>query len=279
MADLSYCGLPEFGLPLVTPGMASFAALVRDIESRPGPGPFQPAIDPGRAAVLLNQSGKAVVALDYVWHYTAEDGQRRTSRCSTLGSSAQREVLSGRSKVGRDLGTFILPDSKRLITEQGMFGNNLDVLSPDELVHSQGYCGVSGAGGGGFRAGAEVEHTTVKLSLDLVILEDGLCVGPDESGLFAALNEFLELQRSTAQEAAAELRNGASAGRIFEIVRPLARHRRPEVGPDGRPRQTMSLLLGFGNEAIHRLVNASTPELLAWFENAAQAPLLQLRRP
>ena len=34
-------------------------------------------------------------------------------------------------QVPQDLGTFILPGSKRLITDQAMFGNNLDVLPPE----------------------------------------------------------------------------------------------------------------------------------------------------
>ncbi len=278
MADLLYVGLPEFGLPLVTPGMPTFASLLREMESRPGPGPFRPALKTDHAAILLNQSGKAIVALDIVWHYATGDGQRRASRLSTLGSSVQREVLSGRAKVERDLGTFILPGSKRLITERGIFGNNLDVLSPDEVGHAQGYCGVSGTSGSG-PGEADPDITRVELILDLVVLEDGLCVGPDESGVFAALNECLAAQCTIAQEALAELRKGASEGRIFDIMRPLVRHDRPAPGDRGAPRTGAFLLQAFGSEAIQRLIHSTTPELLGWFERAAQPPLLELRRP
>jgi hypothetical protein len=277
MVELSYRDLAEFGLPLVKPSDPTFESLVRDIETRPGPGPSVSPVVSDRAAVLLNQSGRAIIALEFIWRYKAVDGKMRTSRCSTFGSGAQREVLTGRAKVGRDLGTFILPGSKRLITERGIFGNNLDVLSPDELPRAQGYGGGFG-GDGGFR-GAEEELAAVEFVLDLVILEDGLCVGPDESGLFDDLNESLDLQRSAAQEAVAALRNGASEGRIFEIVRPLARRRPPEQGPDGKRRHAMSLLMSFGSEAIHRLIDASAPELMAWFERAAQPRSVQLRRP
>ena len=278
MAEVSYRDLAEFGLPLVTPDTPQFASLAAGIESRPGPGPPLPPVVTDRAGVLLNQSGRAIIGLEFVWRYTTVDGKTRASRCSTLGSSAQREVLTGRSKVGRDLGTFILPDSKRLITEQGIFGNNLDVLAPDDLPRGRGYCGGFG-GGGGFRGAAEEELAGVELVLDLVILEDGLCVGPDESGLFEDLNESLDLQRRAAQEAVAALRNGASEGRIFEIVRPLARHRPPSPAPGGKSRPASSLLPAFGSEAIHRLIDASAPELLAWFERAAEPRTLQLRRP
>jgi hypothetical protein len=78
----------------------------------------------------------AIIAVEWFWRYTSRDGKTRTSRFSNLGSSAQRDVLTGRSKVSRDLGTFILAGSKRLITELGILGNNLDVLTPEELPHA-----------------------------------------------------------------------------------------------------------------------------------------------
>src|SRR5437868_3754130 len=115
MVELSYRDLAEFGLPLVKPNDPTFTSLVCDIENRLEPGPFPPPALSEQAVVLLNQSGRAIIALEFVWRYTTMDGKRRTSRCSSFGSSAQREILTGRARVGRDLGTFILPGSKRLI--------------------------------------------------------------------------------------------------------------------------------------------------------------------
>ena len=131
----------------------------------------------------------------------------------------------GSQKVSRDIGTFVLPDSMRLITEQGIFGTNL--LTPEEWPPGQGFRGGFGRGGGGFRGDGEGQVARVELILGLVILEDGLCVGPNENGLFEDLTESLDRQRRTAQEAAA-LREGAPDGRVFEIVRPLARYGPPE---------------------------------------------------
>ncbi len=275
---MRYCDLSEFGLPLVTPDTPGFAPLVEEIESRlhPMPALLAPAGIPERGAVLLNQTGRAIVALDFLWRYTLRDGKTVASRFSSLGSSVQREVLTGRSKAGRDVGTFILPGSKRLITEQGVFGNNLDVLHPDEVPRARGWCGGLG-GDGGFRGRAGEELTAMEFVLDLVILEDGLCVGPNESGLFEALNEALEVQTKAAQQAAAALRGGASEGRIFEILRPLAR-RRPEAERSAT-HGAVNFVSAFGAEAIHRLINENTADLLAWFENAAQPRSLQLRRP
>ena len=91
----------------------------------------------------------------FVWRYTMAGGATRTCRFSNFGSSAQLEVLSEQAKAVRDLCQFILPGSKRLITEQGMFGNNLDVLREDELFPGGGYVGGGGATGpcGGYPGG------------------------------------------------------------------------------------------------------------------------------
>ena len=283
MAELSYRGLAEFGLPLVTREDLTFATLVRDIEELLEPRLAGPALDSDRAAVLLNNTGRAIIGTEFVWRYTARAGKTRTTRFSSFVSSAQREVLTGKAKVGRDLGTFILPGSKRLITERGIFGNNLDVLAPEELPRAQGYrgggFGGGGFGGGGPRGGAESEIAAIELVLDLVILEDGLCVGPDESGLYEALNESLDLQRRAAQEAVTALQAGASEGRLFEIIRPLARQRPPNPRGDRAHNHAMPLRMTFGSEAVHHLINANASELLAFFEKAAQPPSLQLRRP
>lgn len=275
--ETRYRGLAEFGLPLIAKDDPSFDALASEIESHPGPGPTRPDLlvsDP--AAVLLNNTGRAIIAVEWFWRYTNRDGKVRTSRFSNLGSSAQRDVLTGRSKVGRDLGTFILPGSKRLITEGGIFGNNLDVLTPEELPRAQGYCG--GWGGGSPRESTETELAAIELILDLTILEDGVCVGPDESALYEALTETLDLQRAAAQEAFNALEAGASVGQVFEIVRPLARHGPPAARTSGKPRHSRPILLTFGSEAIHHLINANDTDLLAFFRRAAEPRSLELRR-
>jgi hypothetical protein len=277
MPEARYSGLAEFGLPLIARDDPSFAVLISEIESHPGPGPAWPSALSDRAAVLLNNTGRAIIAIEWFWRYTSGDGKARTSRFSNLGSSAQRDALTGHSKVRRDLGTFVLPGSKRLITERGIFGNNLDVLSPEEMPCAQGYCG--GWGGGSAREPAETELAAMELVLDLVILEDGLCVGPDESALYEALNESLALQRTAAQEAVEVLEAGASVGKVFEIVRPLARHSPPPPQTQRRSRHPRPVLQTFGSEAIHHLVNASDTDLLAFFRRAAEPRSLDLRRP
>ncbi|HEX4168598.1 MAG TPA: hypothetical protein VHZ55_24310 [Bryobacteraceae bacterium] len=276
MVGTSYNGLAEFGLPLITKDDCSFHTLMNDIEGHLGPRLARPAVVSDRAAVLLNNTGRAITAVEWFWRYGSHDGKVRTSRFSNLGSSAQRDVLVGRSKVGRDIGTFILPGSKRLITERGIFGNNLDVLTPEELPRAQGYCG---GWSGGSSCESEAELAAVELVLDLVILEDGLCIGPDESALYEVLNESLDLQRMAAAEALTALQAGASVGQIFEIVRPLARHGPPPPETHGKARHLGPIVQTFANEAIHHLINATDSDLLAFFERAAEPRSFELRRP
>jgi hypothetical protein len=265
----AYCDLAEFGLPFVTHGDSMFAELLRDIEERPRPFPSFPGMELKTAAILLNQTGKAIVALSYVWRYTSAGGSTRATRYSNLGSSVQLDVLCGRAEVFPDLTSFILSGSKRLITEQGMFGDNLNVLPPAVGVRDGGYVGV---GGGGPRREPDDSITAMELVLDAAILEDGLCVGPDESGLFERVAAGVVRQRITAREIVTALREGASEGAVFDLLLPLARHH------DADRAMKLPLLTMFANMAIHRLVNTPSAELVPWFEGMANSPPLPLHR-
>ena len=272
MGNTVYRDLAAFGLPLVTPAQPEFASLVHDIESRPGPFGSWPIDDLSNAAVLLNQTGNAILDISYLWKYTSARGQAHSTHYSNLGSSSiQLDVLSGRSELVQDLGTFILPGSKRLITERGMFGNNLDVLGQDPRPHGGGY---ARAVGGGDRNTTSEKIVAVELVLDLAILDDGRCVGPDESGLFESVIEDLERISSTAEQAAKSLRDGATAGQIFEILRPLARH----TPPTATPRRRSSFLRMFADMGIHQLVNVDSPALERWLETQAQLRRIRLQR-
>ncbi len=174
---------------MVTPAEPDFAAPVHEIRSLPDPfGRSPDGFDYG--AVLRNPSGRAIVVFSYFWRYATAPGGKRLSRCANLGSSLLSDYLSGRTGVPRGLGSFIRPGSKRRITEDGMFGNNLDVLPPEAV----------GCGGGIGRDREEMME--IELMLDLAVLEDGLCVGPGEFGLSDNLVADLHKQRGKAREIA-----------------------------------------------------------------------------
>lgn len=274
MAETAYRDLVNFGLRLVAPDDSSFASLVADIRSRTL-GPW-PQIAGEAAAVLLNESGKSIIALAVIWRFTDVTGNARTGRVANLGSSMQMDVLAGRAKVTRDRFSFILPGSKRLITDRGVFGDNSDVLPP-ETPAGGGF--VMGGGGGGRRGNREVPWKRIELQLDIVFFEDGLCVGPDESGLFVAVASELEQQRTIAAELAAAMRSGASAGRLFEMLQPFARPPRPDSASD-RPERFHRpyLLVTFARMAIDRLINQTGQEILAWLDWMSAPSQLPLHR-
>ena len=146
MAQTIYHDLAEFGLPFVTPERSDFTGFLEKIRSRPQPFGPPPTLDKRAAAVLLNRSGQAIIAFSYIWKYTAVKGQDRTSRHSNFGSSLQMDVLCGLAQVPRDWASFILPGSKRLLTEEGVFGDNLDVLPPDTTSPTGGFIGAGASG-------------------------------------------------------------------------------------------------------------------------------------
>ncbi len=180
----------------------------------------------------------------------------------------QMDVLTGRAKAVRDRFSFILPGSKRLITEDGMFGDNFDVLPPEPGPVSGGFVGT---GGSGRRHGGDKEVIATELELDVAFFEDGLCVGADESGLFESVQADLAEQRRVAGEIAEALGRGESVGRAFEILRPMARR-------DQRQHTRSQMLSMFAHTAIHHLINMSEAELREWFEVSAKASGPRLSR-
>jgi hypothetical protein len=277
MIQTTYRDLAEFGLPLRAAGDPAFHTRVEEIRKRPGP--FLPDIDGESepAAVLENQSGKAVIILGYLWQYTTTGGEIRTNRNLNLGSSRQMDVLTGRETVSRDLGSFISPGSSRLITEDGMFGDNRDVLGPPPAAGGGGWAFGRGYGA---RKRFPEQIAALELRLDVAIFEDGLCAGPDELGLMESLTERMQRQRDTAREIVRELQEGASPGRIFEMLRPLAR--RPYAGPPkpGSLRDGHTPLLSmFVHSAVNHLINMDGERLLKWFEAAADISPMRIHRP
>ena len=215
--------------------------------------------------MLLNKSGKAIVVLAHLWKYTDQQSRTRTARHSNFGSSMQLDVLTGQAQVTRDRFNFFLPGSKRLITEDGMSGDNFDVLPPEPEPAGTGY--VMGRGQASKRDRDEV--AAVELLLDVAIFEDGFCAGPDEHGLFDQLSEDLRRRREVATQIVEMLQSGATAGQVFDVLRPFAQR---------MPRQAGALMPMFANMAIHRLTQEDGKQLLEWFTRAAGPPALQLHR-
>lgn len=185
------------------------------------------------------------------------------------------DVLAGRP-VQPDRFSFILAGSKRLLTPVGAYGDNSDVIGPPPPSCGGGASiGWAGAWAGP-RSAPEPELQHVELRLDSAIFDDGLCVGPDEKGLFESVTSELAVQRETAEQMAAALRAGAARGEIFDRLRPLAQH--PHLMDHRGARHVFGLRSTFGQMAIHHLVHMQDADLLAWFDSFITPGPMKLHR-
>ena len=221
------------------------------------------------AAVLLNETGQPIITFTYIWGMRITSGEVKPAIHGNLGSSGQMEALAGRVHA-MDRFSFILPGSKRLLTLNGTFGDNADVLPPDE--RKGGGVVASRAGGAGIRP----DSPPVSLRLDFAILLDGLCIGPDTLGAFEAIPQQLEEQRHLAREIAGNLRAGATRGQIFDRLREFVDP--PPVAPPAhafRPR----IVSMFAQSMIHHLIRTPDEPLLAQLDAQGANDGLKLRRP
>jgi hypothetical protein len=93
-------------------------------------------------------------------------------------------------------------------------------------------------------------------------------------GVLSALDPVAKEQRRMAAEAAALLRNGATFGAVFDLLRSIAG--RPVPGPPSQ-----NLLFSFGRQALDRLIQAQNErrdELIDWFDEQSRYPKIALHR-
>lgn len=248
MLTTSYRDLARHGLLFVLPEDPRFSSMlegVRACELRLLP-------DEGLeyAAILCNSSNKAIVALAYVWEFMGHDGKKHQVAFNNLGSSGQFDVLRGTAAVVRERYGAILPDSKRLITEHDLYGDNSDVL-PEEDVAPRDLLSRRVK-----PIHFESKWTQVELRMDSVFFEDGLCAGPDQLGLIKRVMKGFEEERSAARDCVNFLRKGATRGKLFDRVRGMAGNSKEQ------PIQHLFAIM-----AIDNLIRQQSEEdLITWFQ-------------
>jgi hypothetical protein len=154
-----------------------------------------------------------------------------------------------------------------LVVERGLFGSNPAAAT---------VAGGGSSGAYGFSAGRRTisEASRVELSLDVAIFDDGLCVGPDTSGMFLSLTSAIGTVRETAKNTVEMLQGGASEGQVFDLLLPLAR----SEGSSRTRSGGNNLLPMFGRMAVHYLIQKSREEQVAWFARFGAGPSTQLHR-
>src|SRR5688572_21369942 len=227
MAEFVCRDLQELGLRFIKPDDPEFAPAAAGIRERTR---FPPLLDeaPDFSALLTNESGQTVIGFTVLWSFTNSLGQTSRMELSNLGPGM--EALAGRSLAMPAAG--VAPGSKRLITTQGIFGNNADVVPPDPRF--PGFRAGSGGFSGSRRLSIEGELQFVELTLDLMVFADGLVAGPDIEDKFPEIQRDLDEQRALIGRLAAAMRDGASPGRVFEMLLPYVRELRGNL--EARPR-------------------------------------------
>jgi hypothetical protein len=269
---VTYRGLEQFGLSIVTPDDTDFRELAASIQVDPfGTRMEEP---PSESFVVLNRSGKAILAMSVLWKWTDQEGKTGQSTISGLHSLAQLDWNPEKRDPRGSWFHPFLDGSKRLVTPQGTFGNNSDVLPPE--AKPMGFVGASGMNRMGRPAINKVQS---EVQLDFVIFADRTCAGPDQMGSFEGIRTAAAEQQRIASQAASMLRQGSRLGDIFEIVRTAARH--PGPGTSSFDIRATHLLFSFGRQALDHLVHGvegREADLARWFDEQSRVAALELRR-
>ncbi|MBI4909353.1 MAG: hypothetical protein HY820_37385 [Acidobacteria bacterium] len=258
--------LPEVGVVLLPSSHAENrraleAMLSRRLFFTPWPDPV-----PEPAAILCNNSGRRIIGFSFVWTFVEAGGRKPAFRMMNVGSSSsQLDMLTG-NDPGEHF-NYIAAGSRRLLTPGQMHGDNFDVLPPPARGG-----GFSGAGGG---ARDTDERALESVTLDFVILDDGLFAGPDESGHFEMLVEELDRIHDVSAAAVELLQEGKTAGAVFDLLHSHMDRQPPSLRV---PHVTRSVLPMFAQWSAGQLGRLSREDLILWFARYAQPGKFHLRR-
>jgi len=174
------------------------------------------------AAILRNNSEKAILGLQVDWVFETQSGrQYRHSR--PLISPRFLLLPFDWTEAVRKRAAWtqsILPGSIRFIGEAGMVGDNSDVRSPetDEVLPKNGLLG----GGGGGRVSSGQSHPEplrrVTLVIDGVFFADGEFAGPNHDRLFEQTVADLRARLIVGSAVQEGIRAGLSAEAIFNAI-------------------------------------------------------------
>lgn len=214
--SLALQDLSRHGIVLLPPSHAEFAKHLTDIEERLQTRPQMIQLFSSNelrsAAILLNQSSRAIVSLSYLWLIKNANGQPVSHR--SFGSASLLLPFHSDQKARRFTlyWNAILPGSKRLMLPNGAsIGDNTDVRPPaqDEIKRDgEGYIQWDSEGG---ELIDPALSQAIGLTVDSVCFEDGGFAGPDELGGWEYLIQEVKVRLECAALAAAKTPQSAFA--------------------------------------------------------------------
>jgi hypothetical protein len=179
--------LREHGLILVPNTSPEYDPLLEDIQRRienppPGMAPdlyrmWVGTVDAHKretSAILLNQSGKTIVAMEVVWSNEQTDGRVITA------TRSWNDAVGRRPSSRMDYWRHILSGSKRYIGEGRLVGDNSDVRGPEPEEIPKG----GGSGSGGGRGQSRQPIVSVTLALTGVFFPGGEFAGSETSNIW-----------------------------------------------------------------------------------------------
>lgn len=240
--------LPEAGILLVPPSSPDYQELLADIEYRlnhPVEGSMpridSPSLDElslAASAILLNRSGKSVVAWSLIWDCEDFNGHTYpTTYVCGVGGYPSLLLPFGLSDQHRKLFEYwhvILPGSKRRIVGGSMIGDNTDVRLPtrDEMWKGGGF-GFSGSRSQLFADRLK----SVTFSLDGIFFTDGEFVGPNRGQLWEHIFHAAEAYQQIIRTVKHAVDDHSESHIVFQEIESLTGPL-PDVPPPPPPPNT-----------------------------------------
>jgi hypothetical protein len=252
--------LRDFGVSLLAKTSSRFPQALLAV--RENGVPVAGASVPNFSAVLINETDQPILGIVQVWKWRIlEVSGIGEAILTPLASTLGVETLFGSEPFDGGNRRIIFPGSGRVITPDGVRGDNWEAVSVPPPDTSRNGCGFSFGGG----LPEELSRVaSVELHLDTVFLGDGRVLGPDDGGTLSALVSGLPPCREEARRIKADLRAGISSAALIEKLQELWETAKyPPRDPNFYRDMLMRHLLG---RAIYFLHQQNTERLLSWLK-------------
>jgi hypothetical protein len=198
LSKIQTASLSEYGIEIVEPSKASFAALMsKHLEktSRADIGGLK-----NYSVFVVNDSEKSIAALNVKWELVQRDG-RKIAHYRAFGGGLKIVLGTGSAQLSKALG----PNDNHLVSLLNT-SNSLDGNFRFNM-------------GDGIDIARQLsENVEMTISVDGVLFVDGTFVGPDTRGFFERLKAEIEARTEVLEEFARALNGDSEAMKRIEML-------------------------------------------------------------